>query len=275
MNNIAVLINTCDSYSDVWELFIRSFEEYFPECDIPIYFNTESIKSLPFETALNVKFINNNNIPWGKRLRNALQSIDEEFVLNIFDDYLLEDKLDIIKLQNVLNIISFNEFISAVYLNAVSVRYHKNIHHAGFREIRNFTEYRVNSAPGLWRKKDLINLTCDDDTPWSWEVFGTYRSFSPKKYFLSVSSVDDNIYSYDYKKGGAIYRGKWVADVIDKKLIKYGITLNPKKRGYSEQSTYEKRSFNWKFNFIKQGIKTDGYKAVWYLFFYVRNKLNF
>ena len=274
MNRLAILVNTCDQYSDVWELFIRSFEEFFPECAVPIYFNTETINVLPFTTRLDVNFINSDG-PWGKRLKSCLNEIDEDLVLNLFDDYILEDQLDLEKLKGVVGLLKLNEFLSVVYLNAVSLRYHRNIPNAGFREIRNFTEYRLNSAPAIWRKKDLLQLTHDNDSPWSWEVFGTYRTFTSSKCFLSPSSINDNIFPYDYKKGGAIYRGKWVAAVIDEKIKKYNIILDPNIRGYTVSLDHEKRSFSWKFNFIKNGFKTDGIKCFWFLFFYLRNKIRF
>lgn len=274
MNRLAILVNTSDQYSDVWELFIRSFEEFFPECAVPIYFNTEAINVLPFTTSLDVNFINSDG-PWGKRLKTCLDVIDEDFVLNLFDDYILEDQVCLEKLKDVVSLLKLNEFLSVVYLNAISLNYHRNIPNAGFREIKNFTEYRLNSSPSIWRKKDLLQLTHDNDSPWSWEIFGTYRTFSSKKCFLSPSSINDNIFPYDCKKGGAIYRGKWVAAVIDEKIKKYNIILDPSIRGYSDSLGHEKRLFSWKLNFIINGFKTDGFKSLWLLFFYLRNKIGF
>ena len=274
MKSFAILVNTCDDYSDVWELLIRSLEEFFPECTIPIYFNTETIDNLSFNTSLEVNFINSVG-PWGKRLKTSLKEIDAEYVINIFDDYLLEARLDQRKLDEIAELLELNKFISVVYLNAVSLRYHRDIPNAGFREIKNFTEYRLNSSPSFWRKKDLLELTHNDDSPWSWEIFGTYRTFNSKKFYLSPSSVSNNIFPYAYKKGGAIYRGKWVAEVIDEKIKKYNISLDTNKRGYSNSLINEKRSFFWKLNFILSGFKTDGLKALWFLFFYLKNKTRF
>ena len=271
-NNFAIVVNTCDDYCDVWELFIRSMEEFFPKCGAPIYFNTESINVLPFKTSLNVRFVNNIG-PWGERIKSCLQQIKEEFVLNLFDDYLLDDFIDIEKLKNAKELLSSNECLSAVYLNAISLNYHLDLPNAGFREIRNFTEYRVNSAPAIWRKNDLISLTHNDDTPWSWEIFGTYRSFNSKRCFLSPSSVQNNIITYDYQNGGAIYRGKWVRSEVDEKIRKYHIKLDLAKRGIASSQDREKRSLYWKLNFLFTGFKTDGFKSLWYVYFYLRNKV--
>lgn len=274
MKNFAILVNTCDEYSDVWELFIRSFEEFFPECDIPIYFNTETINILPFSTTLDVNFINFSG-PWGKRFRSCLHEIDAEFIVNVFDDYILEHQVCPDRFFEAAGLLQRNDFISVVYLNAVSLRYHNDIPNAGFREIKNFTEYRLNSAPSLWRKKELLHFTQDNDSPWSWEVFGTYRTFASKKVFLSPSSINNNIFPYDYKKGGAIYRGKWVAKVIDKKIEKYSVSLDPSIRGYTDRLSNEHRAFSWKLDFILNGFRTDGLRAFWFLFFYLRNKINY
>lgn len=274
MKDFAIVVNTCDDYIDVWELFIRSMEEFFPTCQAPIYFNTESINILHFDTTLNVKFVNNAE-PWGKRLKLCLNQIQEEFVLNLFDDYLLDNFIDKRKIKNAKELLEMNDFLSAVYLNAISLNYHLDIQNAGFRVIKNFTEYRVNSAPAIWRKNDLIKLTHNDDTPWSWEIYGTYRSFYLKKNFLSPSSVKNNIFSYDYQNGGAIYRGKWVRSVIDEKIKKYNINLDVTKRGVASSQDKEKRTLYWTLKFLFTGFKTDGIKSLWFVYFYIRNKVGF
>ena len=47
MTNNVIIINTCDAYNDVWELFFKAFDEYWPRCEYPIILNTEKIKNLP------------------------------------------------------------------------------------------------------------------------------------------------------------------------------------------------------------------------------------
>ena len=42
MNEVTIIVNTCDDYEDVWELFFCAFQEYWPGCKYQIVLNTES-----------------------------------------------------------------------------------------------------------------------------------------------------------------------------------------------------------------------------------------
>ena len=111
------------------------------------------------------------------------------------------------------------------------------------------------------------------DSPWAWEVFGTYKTQRYAKHFFQPTQ--NKFYSFNGAQGGAIYRGKWVAEVIDEKIKKYNISLDPNIRGYTDSLSNENRAFSWKLNFIVNGFKTDRLKAFWFLFFYLRNKINY
>ena len=47
-NEITVLVNSCDEYSEIWDVFFTLFKKYWPQCEYPIVLNTES-KSYSFD----------------------------------------------------------------------------------------------------------------------------------------------------------------------------------------------------------------------------------
>lgn len=42
MFDCTMVVNSCDSYDDTWDLFFRLLSINWPNCDIPITINTES-----------------------------------------------------------------------------------------------------------------------------------------------------------------------------------------------------------------------------------------
>lgn len=94
--NFAILISTSDNYLDVLDLFL----EFFVKNNItriPIYINTETklINEIVFKFSnLNLIPINYNKLKflgfwfdWSNRLKDALKSIDEEYILHLLDDF--------------------------------------------------------------------------------------------------------------------------------------------------------------------------------------------
>jgi len=127
-------------------------------------------------------------------------------------------------------------------------------------------DYRLNSSPAIWRRKDLLGYTGVFDNPWAWEVFGTFRTIGDGKKLYCPSEKEEDIFKYNYNKGGAIYRGKWVRDVVVDKNEKYGLNVDFSERGFSIEDGHEKRSLKWKIDFILLGYKMVGLKVFSFIY---------
>ena len=133
-----------------------------------------------------------------------------------------------------------------------------------FIEVPAGKDYRLNSAPGVWRKSSLMYYTGKKDTPWAWEYFGTIRIENIKnRHFFTLNGKAD-IYPYDYKIGGAIHRGRWVETVIRPIDEKYGLNIDFSKRGFAVE-TEDRNSRIWIIKFTWTGIKMVGIKALRFL----------
>lgn len=278
-NKITLLVNSCDAYSDIWPLFFSAIDEFWPN-HINIVLNSETIK---YEERINVQTHvldkSKNNDTWGFRLRETLKDIKTKYVLVLFDDFIMEDYIDEDELLRILNAMESDRTISVVYLTKISVTKknqselfcedNKN----KYVELEHNVDYRLNSAPAIWRVEELIKYTGVIENPWAWEVFGTYKTFNIKEKFYCVGDNDIDVFKYNYVKGGAIYRGKWVEDVVVDKNEKYQLNINFNIRGFSSPHEYEKRSISWKFNFLKLGYKMIGLKFIYFIISALKRKI--
>ena len=97
--NLTIIVNTCDDYSDVLSIFFKSFEKWWPDCPYPIVINTESKQYSSLYPATTYTYqLNSNKDDWGGRLLSTLSQIKTDFVLMTYDDYILEDKVEIEKI---------------------------------------------------------------------------------------------------------------------------------------------------------------------------------
>ena len=266
-SDVTVLVNSCDAYKDVQVLFYKALNEYWPDIPYKVVMNSESNELLGYTDKEKIEK------PWGARLIDILNKINSKYVIMLFDDFILEDKIDQDKINATLNLLENENRSSVFYLNVASVREHKDDPSSDYRILKNQADYRLNSVPAVWKKKDLLKYTRKFDNPWTWEIFGTYRTFG-KNIFYSTSSQQYDIFKYNSRKGGAIYRGKWVKEVVENKIAKYKLNLDLSKRGIVNQSEKVNRSFFWKINFLLLGFKSIGIKMFLFLFKYLKLKMS-
>ena len=264
-NSVSILINSCDAYEDVWNPFFHSFYENWPDCPYKIYLNTET-KEYKSEfiqvTSLGV-LQGKRNIEWGERLRDCLSRIESDYVVMLFDDFCLEGRVDQRKIEICVEKLKKYKTIDVFYLVNAFRELIDNSKKT-FIEVPAGKDYRLNSAPGLWRRDSLIKYTDKKDNPWAWEYFGTIRIENLiHRHFLTLNGKPD-IYPYNYKIGGAIHRGRWVESVIKPIDKKYDLNIDFSKRGFTDE-TQDKNSKLWDLKFVLTGTKMVGLKAFRYL----------
>ncbi|MUK49012.1 hypothetical protein [Aliivibrio fischeri] len=273
--NCSIIINSCDHYKDIWELFFSCLNEQWPECQVDIYLNTESEN---FEYK-NLKFINienekRKNMAWGGRLVDTLSLINHKYAICLYDDFLVENRIDISQIKNCINWMEENEDIAVFYFfNNIGLNTKDGLYD-GFELIGKRNDYRLNSAPALWRIETLMHLTGKQDNPWAWECFGTARTYSLVDRFYCAENTNEKIFDYKHELGGGIRRGKWVSSVVEPLIKKYNLKLNLNERGVSsELLSKDKYSLYWKVNFIITGFKMVGFKAFIFIISAVKTKL--
>tara|TARA_R110001599_G_scaffold62946_1_gene175246 strand:+ start:5271 stop:6131 length:861 start_codon:yes stop_codon:yes gene_type:complete len=274
---LTVLVNSCDLYNDVWPLFFSALGEFWPSRSFKLVLNTETLAAPNVNSVVTKNFnpLSRNN-SWGLRLREALQSIDTEYVLVLFDDFILEAPIDECELKKNIDRMDKDKDIAAIYLTALGLETQNVVCESfdyKYRMLQDKIDFRLNSAPAIWRRIDLLQYTGEHDNPWAWEVFGSYRTYGDGKKMYCPASSDNDVYVYNHSKGGAIYRGRWVSEVVVEKDEKYKLFINFEERGFSESGVFEKRTFGWKVNFMILGFRMVRFKSFLFVFRSLKSKI--
>lgn len=115
-----IVVNSCDAYSDLWDLFFLCMSDYWEGCEYQIVLNTESKRySVPSAMNFNVtahNFDYGGADKWGARLISTLNDICAEFVIVLYDDFFLNAPVDQERLRTLLNLMSGAPDIGVVYL---------------------------------------------------------------------------------------------------------------------------------------------------------------
>ena len=270
--NLTVLVNSCDAYEDLWDLFFAAYDEYASHLNLEIVLNLEVKnyynKSLPVRVH---SYVSHDGVDhWGGRLLSTLHNIETDYVLMVCEDFILEAKVGKKKIEDCIDFMDVNFDSSVIYISDVINTTNSA---SQLEELPKMMNYKINTAPAIWRRSDLIRYLDYDDNPWAWEFFGSFRSYFNGKKFYQASSNDGAIYSYNSKLGGAIYRGKWVEDIVVDKIKRYKLNIDLSIRGVVDYHFVPKRNFLWKVKFFYDGYKMIGFWFVFFLFRSLKDKL--
>ncbi len=188
LSDLAIVIPSCDDYSELWSITITSLLKYWPSLNtkhnsLPIYLITKH-ESFVHNRVVNLKL--GDDVSWSDNLIKALGKIDKKYILMILDDYIINQPVNerrFIELYRVF--LQFN----APYMNmSLEARFpflqdgpmlSNNV------MIRNrMGEYRNSTQISLWQKQDLLSLLKPGENAWQFALQGNERTRSFLRPFL-------------------------------------------------------------------------------------------
>lgn len=197
MENLTVLIGSCDSYSSLWENFDVLFRKYWK-------LNTKNI--IVSET---INFDNDNyttNTPgkrsWGERILDSLNQIKTKYVFFILDDYYLTEYFDEIFIKNHIKIM---EEYNAVKI-MLDIDYGEPIYslekiEGDLFKFKNHSSYLNSVQPSIWEVDYLKKVLHPQYSPWDFELVG--NEFTKKiNPVILLKARKEHMYFNVLRRGG-------------------------------------------------------------------------
>ncbi len=195
--NIALIVGSCDKYHFLWDKFSFLLDKYWDKgIDIPKYIITQNvdpkihnIQSILVETPL-----------YTTGLRKALDTIKNEYVLWLQDDYFLRRKL------------SFGDFNTYCGLTESwkadrfgihedSTLYAKQQVCNNIYKLKQFSLYTISLQASIWKTDFLYSLLDHEESPWEFEVQGSERLNNHKQHNIYYAAQDPPWYLEACRKG--------------------------------------------------------------------------
>lgn len=244
MSEVTILVNSCDLYEDAWDPFFKLLKIQWPDCPYRIVLNTETKKYncnfMSVETICGGK-----DVPWAKRLKNALSKIESDYILYFLEDFFLMSPVSTESFDKALSLMKSDPLVGYIGLkyNKEHRFIDKNITKSDLPFLNKdelVKANRVNSMTALWRKDWLESLIRVHETPWEFEKYASIRSKrTDKKVLIINNSVLAPVFHYeiDFKYGYGISMKKWLPK--NKELFeKYRIQANFDSLGFMDENTY-------------------------------------
>jgi hypothetical protein len=197
----AVLVLSCDKYADVWSSFFKCFRENFPATDWPVYLgsNTKECNEPGVVTILS-----GSDPDWSTSYKRILEQIPQQKIFVILEDFFLSSNVD----KHALDVlISF-----MIEKNANHIRYGANplpdlpTNTPMIGESLKGAPYRA-TVCGLWDRDYLLRLLLEGETPWNFEILGSYRTSYSDGFYATTSPL------FEFKN--MIEKGKWIPGSVD------------------------------------------------------------
>jgi hypothetical protein len=193
----AVLIMSCDGYSDLWPPFFNLFWRYWSDCPWPVYLGTNQ-RSFSDERVVTIAA---GETEWSQRLRFCLNRIDTDFVLLLLEDYFLDRPVSTsLLLQNLATLANLNG--SQLRLFPIPGPDCRLSSHPALGTIHPRAAYRVSTQAAFWIRTHLLDLLADNESIWQFEWNATHRSRS-----LTARYYATNKPLIHYRQ--VVERGEW------------------------------------------------------------------
>lgn len=211
-NNLAVLILSCDKYSDVWVPFFCLFFKFWPDCPYPVYL-VSNLKV--FEDSRVVTICTGFDRDWSTNTIQALNQIPESYVLACMEDYLLTKPVNTQAIERILQYV-INKQIGCFRLFPVPGPTHGDLAVAGYESgyIKKGTDYSVSLQAAIWNKEIFQKIMLAGESAWELEIKGSQRSSYLDVDFMSLRSFNMKQLPFIYFCTGVV-KGYWLREAVD------------------------------------------------------------
>lgn len=196
----AVLVVSCDKYSDLWQPFFRTFRLYWSDCPLRIYL-------LSNHQSTDEKGVHNicvgDDISWSDNLRSAVESIEQQYILLFLDDLFLNRPINWEYVKSIFNWINQAD-PNYVLMNSSPPP------DKPFNELVGIlskgTIYRTSTVLSVWKREVLIDLLMCGETAWDFEIIGSIRSDKYENFYST--------YRECFPVTNGVIKGKWQRSAV-------------------------------------------------------------
>jgi len=213
IDDIAIVILSCDKFSITWIPCIDHLFNAWPNCPYKVYLLNNSI---PIEDSRVINLLVGEDHNWSDSLIKGLKKLTESRVLFLYDDAFITF-LNAAEVQRIFN--------TAIQLNLDSVTLMEkpvvlgSIFSKDLMLLHSRMRYRNSLFMNLFKREILLELLRSGESAWQFEKDGNVRSSG-----LNFYMVCGNKY-FSHHHG--IIKGRWMPNVKNYLLDKgYDLSLN-------------------------------------------------
>ena len=219
VNDLAMVVVSCDSYTDLGRIFFDLQEWNMAWFDCPRYFVNET-QMFEYEGVQTIHV--GKNVNWSAKLEIALQQIPEKYILFMLEDYFIGKKVDEKQLCDAMCSIRTHQ-LKYYRITAIPKIKKKSNIASHLSPIPSNVRYGINLQAAIFEHSFLREIIAGPDRS-AWETETDLLKQVTERYMYDIPGcVVDNRNIIDIHNG--VIKGKWVPETI-KYLKKQGYIIN-------------------------------------------------
>lgn len=172
VDKTAVLVLSCDKYSDLWRPFFEIFWKRWPDCPYPVYLGSNhKTCSDPRVRTVCV----GDDKSWASSVKGMLDQINMPRVILLLEDFIFLKDVDTKRVMQLVDI-SVQEEVDCLRLRPSPPASRPLRGHPGLGEILRGEPYRASAQAAIWNTRFLRRLLLPTFSAWDFEFTGTVLS---------------------------------------------------------------------------------------------------
>lgn len=216
-SELAIVVFSCDKYSDLWEPLFDNIRQKWPDCPYKIYLvsNFVEYKGWNMVTSICV----GDDISWSSNAYIAISKIPENYILTTFDDLFFKRNIQTRKIEYLVK-----EFVcknmNYLRLNPLPLPTQHASKNSLYGIIDKGDIYRSSAVFSIWKKCVFLDILRKKENAWEFELYGSERTDKYDAWYAT--------YSFYFPFYNLVIKGKYDYFAYTA-LCKEGIKLSEKR----------------------------------------------
>ncbi len=206
----ALLVPSCDKYSDLWKPFFESFWRFWPDCPFDVFLSSNNLR---FDHPSVHNLLIGEDRSWSESIRRAVSAIEREFVVLFLDDIFLTGTVD----SSLASMFIWIRAEKPAYVRLLPRPRADLAYNSMVGGVSRAAPYRTATHVVVWKKSVLLELLHDGEDAWQFENAGSIRSAAYDGFY----ATEKRPFSYVH---GCV-KGKWTRPAI-RQLQELGIQID-------------------------------------------------
>jgi hypothetical protein len=220
-SNLAVLVISCDAYSDLWSPFFKLYFRYWSDNKFDTFLLSNFKK---YSDSRVGSIIVGEDKSWSNNLINALKKLDKyEYVLLLMEDGFFKEKVDDVTLNGIIKKFTLNK---GNFLTLINEPEPNKPYDRDYGEISIGAPYRSTATFAVWKINTLLSLLDGKENAWEFEKKGAIRSDKFDQFY--------SVYHDQFKVIHGVIKGQWLSSAIEE-LKALGIKVKTDRGIYSNK----------------------------------------
>ena len=163
---VAILVSSHDEFKDIWPIWDKCFDRFWPDCPYKIYWMTNGAETPVATIPVHVPKIPREQ--WGLNIAKALESVEEEYIIHWIEEVIPLSPINTDVIDKMRATLAVTQDVAAINL----ARYYHwpEMQQEDFAEISRESQFpSVSAMPSLIRKEILMKLLKERPVPNEYE----------------------------------------------------------------------------------------------------------